>query len=359
MSVGDDCSGVRLRSRSLLTLGLALVVLAVFVQTLGASAVLDALLASDPVWAGLAILAALGSLLAWSVVFRLLVETTGAAGSLRSSAVLYAAATFPKNVLPAGHASGPVVTAYLYSRRLDREYAPTLAQVSMGEVLNTGLSIGLAVIGLTALLVTTPPSPEQHLLATSLGTGVAAIGVVGGVVWLRRDVLRGLVAALAFLLRSTVGRVSGRVRYGLSPDRIDSGVARFGETFRRASGTGRTLSTAAAFSLLGWLGFVLALVASGAAVGAQIPLALAAFLVPASGIAGAIPLPGGLGGFEIGFTAVLVAMAGMNPETAVAATLLYRVATYWAITVVSGLAAASLSLSVTAMPEDGATASAD
>lgn len=350
---------VQLRSRTVLALGLALAVLAGFVGTLGVEEVIGALTAADPLWAGVAVIAALASLLAWSVVFGLLIGTDGETDGWWASTVLYAAATFPKNVLPAGHASGPVVTAYLYSRRLDREYAQTLAQVSMGEVVNTTVSIGVAVAGLGGLFLVTPPSPERHLLAVSLGSGIAVLGVVGGIVWLRRDVLRAAVAALAYLLRESVGRVSTRVEHALEPERVSSGVARFGATFTRASGMRRTLAVATLFSLVGWAGFVLALFASGLAVGKHIPLTLAAFLVPASGIAGAIPLPGGLGGFEIGFTAVLVAMTGMAPETAVAATLIYRVATYWAITAVSGVAALSLSLDVTVVPEDGAASTPD
>jgi len=338
--------------RSLAMLGLSVIVLALFVWFMGPASVLAALSGADPVWAVVAVLAGLSAVVAWAGVFRLLVGTDGPTGSWVDSVTLYAAATFPKNVLPAGHATGPVLTAYLFSKRLDREYVPTLALVGMGELVNSLVSVALAVVGLGGLLALTPPSPQRTALAGGVAVTVAVLGIVGAVVYLRRDALRALVAAGAYLLRSTVGRVSRKVRTALAPDRVESGTARLGVTLRRASTLRRTLALAVVLSLAGWFGFVLALYASGLAVGHRIPLALAAFLVPASGVAGAIPLPGGLGGFEIGFTAALVALTGMAPETAVAATLLYRVATYWTVTIASGLAAAYVSLDVGGLADE-------
>lgn len=337
--------------RSVALLGLSVVVLAGFVWFMGPASVFAALSGADPVWAAVAVLAGLSAVVSWAGVFRLLVGTDGPTGTWIDSVTLYAAATFPKNVLPAGHASGPVLTAYLFSKRLDREYVPTLALVAMGELVNSLVSVALAVVGLGGLVALTPPSPQRSALAGGVAVTVAVLGVVGAVVYLRRDVLRALVAAGAYLLRSTVGQLSGRARTALAPDRVEHGTARFGATLRRASALRRTLAVAVVLSVAGWFGFVLALYASGLAVGHRIPLALAAFLVPASGVAGAVPLPGGLGGFEIGFTAALVALIGMAPETAVAATLLYRVATYWAVTIASGLAAAYLSVDVTRLTE--------
>ena len=64
------------------------------------------------------------------------------------------------------------------------------------------------------------------------------------------------------------------------------------------------------------------------------------FVVPVGSIAGATPLPGGLGGLEAAFIALLVPTAGVSASGATAAVLIHRGATYWLPTLFGGGAAA-------------------
>lgn len=177
------------------------------------------------------------------------------------------------------------------------------------------------------------------LFGTLLG-----LGLLGAVVWLRQDLLAGGVAGLAYLGRTTVGRLSTRVRRVLAPGRVARGVEQFFGTMRVAGDQRVTMALVLGLSVVGWLGFVVSLLAGMAAVGHPVSPWVAAFLVPASGLVGALPLPGGIGGVEVAMAAALVSLSGVPLSAALAGTLVYRLATYWAVTLLSGLAAVAVSL---------------
>lgn len=78
------------------------------------------------------------------------------------------------------------------------------------------------------------------------------------------------------------------------------------------------------------LGYVLAFDAALAAFGQELALVDVAVIYLVGNAAGAaVPTPGGLGTIEIALTAGLTA-AGIPPAIATSATILFRVATYWA-----------------------------
>ena len=87
------------------------------------------------------------------------------------------------------------------------------------------------------------------------------------------------------------------------------------------------------------VGVVLAL-----AVGLALPAAVVLFVVAASGYANVLPIPGGLGGYEAVGVGVLLLFSGADPETAVAAIPLFRVASYRFPLALGGLAATYLSV---------------
>lgn len=55
-----------------------------------------------------------------------------------------------------------------------------------------------------------------------------------------------------------------------------------------------------------------------------------------------LPTPGGLGGVEALMVTLLTSLTMMQPQTAAAVTLAYRLASYWFVIVTGGVAAAYL-----------------
>ncbi|QLD89933.1 flippase-like domain-containing protein [Natronomonas salina] len=148
------------------------------------------------------------------------------------------------------------------------------------------------------------------------------------------------VHGLARLLAATVGRVSGRVQRVSDAASIDAALERYYRTLDGVAGDRRALAAAVGFTLLGWVCFSLPLYTTARAVGVDLPLFLAFFLVPASGLTTAFPLPGGLGGYEIALAGAMVFLVSADPGAAAAAVLLYRLWSYWLLLLVGGVAAA-------------------
>lgn len=335
-----------LSRRTLATLGLSVLLVIAFGWLVGVESLLSVLAGARPGLVGVALAGALAATVCWSEAFRSLLLVEGVEASHWEFFVLYNASVFPKNVLPAGHATGPVVVSLLLSRRLDREYTPTLALMSLGEVVNLLTSLSLALVGIAGVALFVPSSPVQQTVTLSLFALLVVLGAVSALVWRRQDLLRRSLAGLAFLGRATVGRVSARASSWLARDRIVTGADRFVETLSGAGDQRSTMLAVSLLSIAGWLGFVVSLLASMASVGHPVPVAVAAFLVPASGLVGVLPMPGGLGGVEVAMAAALVSLAGVPLAAALAGTLVYRLCTYWALTGISGLAAATVSVDV-------------
>ncbi|MDY6769730.1 MAG: lysylphosphatidylglycerol synthase domain-containing protein, partial [Candidatus Nanohaloarchaea archaeon] len=93
-----------------------------------------------------------------------------------------------------------------------------------------------------------------------------------------------------------------------------------------------------------WVGGMYLLLLS---LGFTAPKSALLIALPASMIAGYLPLPGGLGGIEVAMAGLLHAVAGAATPVASAAALLYRIFTYWAgMMLLGGVAASRMSIDV-------------
>lgn len=66
------------------------------------------------------------------------------------------------------------------------------------------------------------------------------------------------------------------------------------------------------------------------------------FAVPLAYVAGATPLPGGLGGIEAAFVALLVPTTGVPASAVTAAVLVFRGGVYWMPMAIGGVSASVL-----------------
>ena len=100
-------------------------------------------------------------------------------------------------------------------------------------------------------------------------------------------------------------------------------------------------------SLAGWLLQGAALYVAFAALGYTVPVAVVLFAIPLGNLAGAAPLPGGLGGIEAAFVAILAPTTGIPAATVTAAVLIYRGVIYWLPVGLGGAAAAAFGMDLT------------
>ncbi|MFC4357559.1 YbhN family protein [Halobium salinum] len=305
---------------------------------------------ADPATLGVAFGAALLAQLAWASTTATFLRSVGDAPTRRVQ-LGYLAGTFAKQVLPFGHAGGAPLLSYVFSRDLDIEYRRLFPAVTASELVVFLASVAVAVVGavwfgLTGGLAAVAPSLGREA-ATAVVGGVAlsALGLAAAAqgATRRRAVLRRVALLFAAVGRATLARPVPSLRRRLDPDTVGRGVDGFADAFSRATADRRAVVRAAGFALAGWFVWALPLYFAVRAVGAELPLAVAFLLVPAAGLAGLLPTPGGLGGAEVGLTAGVVLLAGVGVDVAAAGVLLYRVCSYWGVVAVGG--AASLYLS--------------
>jgi uncharacterized protein (TIRG00374 family) len=336
--------------RARLVAGFVLAFLAVggFLWAVGPKAVAaDLAGAALPVFA-LGFVSVTAALALWSEAVRRLVGTTGhPVGGFRYR-LAYLSGEFLKQVLPMGQSGGPVLMAYTINRETNAPYESTLAASSVFAFLNVVASLVLAVFGL-AILVATRRGPTGTLLRTVLVAMVAVTGVVFLITYLavyRRSLLEGVALRAATVLRRPLGRLSARLDGALAPATVERVVGTYADSVGQLAGDRRELAATVALAVTGWLFFLAPMYTSFRAIGDPVPFTLVVFAIPVVTLLNVVPLPGGLGGFEVALAGVTAAVGGLELATATAAVFLFRLSNYWFLVLIGGLSAASLSVGV-------------
>jgi len=326
--------------------GLALLAVGGFLWVVGPSRVLAELTGAAPLPLAGGFLAVVGAFYCWSEALRRLLVSVGQDVRGPRYRAAFMSGEFLKQIVPMGHSGGPVFVSYAVSRETDASYEAALAAATVVEFVNIGASVALAIAGLVVLVATGTVSGGPVFLALVLGLAIAVAFLVGtaALVYFRRALVERLVLRAAALGRATVGRVSTRAAAALAADRIAATFATYYAAFDRALADRAQVWRAAVYSLAGWALFLVPLSTSFLAIGAPVPYALAALVVPVLSLVNIVPLPGGLGGFEVALAGVLVALAGLDLPVATAGVFLYRLSNYWFVVLLGAIAAASVSV---------------
>ncbi len=311
----------------------AVAVLTVLLLLVGADRVVDTLLSADPALVGATFGLALGWLVAWSLMLRTVLGSLDVALPATTSFLVYAGAVFANNVTPFGQAGGEPVAAALISRVAGSRYETGLVGIASVDVLNVVPSISLVVLGV-GYQAATAAVGDRLEVAVAVALGLIAAIVTGiALVWRYRGTV---VARLPAGVGGTVGRLS-RFDAAALEAAVAERIGNFFEDIERVGTNRRRLSTAVGLSLTGWLLQAAALTTAFAAVGHDVSPMIPLFVVPLAYVAGATPLPGGLGGIEAALVALLVPTTGVAASAVTAAVLVFRGAVYWMPMVVGGV----------------------
>ncbi|MFB6138794.1 MAG: YbhN family protein [Halobacteriaceae archaeon] len=322
----------------------AAVVLGLLVGVVGTGEVVAAFAALDARYLALVAAVGLGWLAAWGMALRTVLGALGVSTTRFRAVLLYASAAFANNVTPFGQAGGEPFSALLISRSTGSAYEDGLAAIASVDTLNFAPSIALALVGVVYYVTQFAAGGRDVLYVT--GVVVALAIVVPSLVyvaWRYRMTIREFAVRTVGPVLHTVGRVLPRVSPP-TPQTLRERVTGFFSSVERVADDRGRLALALAYSTVGWLcmisalGFTLVAVGGG---GAHL-FAAALVVVPLGGLASLTPLPGGLGGAEFAIVVLLVPITGLSAETATAAALVFRGATYWLSTVLGGGAAAWL-----------------
>lgn len=299
--------------------------------------------ADGPLFAA-GVLAAVLGIACWSEALRLLLPPDASPVSRRRGFMVYSTGALVRNAIPLGYASSIAVLGYVYRREADLSMDRSLAAVSVAEFANATASTTMAVAGVLLLATVGPPSPLVVPLA--LGTVGLVIGgaLLVATLWYRRSAVERVVHWLAALLSRVASRVSNGDRNPLSPEAVEVAIAGYYHSLSAVSARRPSVGIALLYSLLAWSAFVASLVVCGLAIGIDVPIPVAMLVVSVGGYATILPLPGGLGGYELGVAGGIAALSGVDVVSALAVTLLFRVCTYWIVIGVGVLASTALSV---------------
>ncbi|AHG01496.1 hypothetical protein HALLA_03645 (plasmid) [Halostagnicola larsenii XH-48] len=320
--------------RALLIGGIGTIaVFAVLFFAVGARNIIDSLLSADPLLVVATFALALCWLAAWGLMLRTVLASLDVHVSVSTAFLVYTGAVFSNNVTPFGQAGGEPIAALLISEASDARYETGLAGIATVDVLNVVPSISLILAGIGYYATTTAINQQLE------NTVASAVVLIGGIVavivllWRWRHVL---VDRLPGLVAPRLGRLDRFDADALEKD-LKERLGRFFANIERVGTDRWRLSSAVGLSLVGWLFQVAALLVAFEAIGYAVSPAVLLFVIPLANLAGAAPLPGGLGGIDAAFVTLLVPTTGIGASAITAAVLIFRGAIYWMPVVIGGI----------------------
>jgi uncharacterized protein (TIRG00374 family) len=317
-----------------------------FLYLLDPAVVFEHLRETDLAVFAVGLVAILAALACWSEATRRLFRAVGVDVPRHRAFLAYGAGAFGKQVLPMGNAGGPAVMAYAFDREVRLGYSRTLAVVVTAEFLSLVASVSMALAGVGLLLALDPSAARLRWLG--VGVLVVAVGLVvlGLVLWYRRHRVTLAVVGLAHLLYPIVNRLSPRLADRVHPDDVTGSVERCYASIDAVTADRTAVASGFGLTMLGWVCFAIPLYTAARALGVPLSIALVLVLVPTAGLLTVVPLPGGLGGFELALTGLLTALAGLDLAAAGAIVILYRLCSFWFFVLVGGLCAAASTVGV-------------
>lgn len=316
--------------KTALGFGVAFGLLYALGAVIGWEAVVYRLREADGGWLGAAGLSTILCLVAWGKVWEIVLDTVGISVRFRRLLVTFFAGTFANYVTPMGQAGGEPLVAYLLAQDMDVSYEASLASIVTADALRLLPFFNIGLVGLGYVVIDGRLTERTDGIAVALLALAVAIPVtIGGVWWFRYAVRDAVVRSVA--------PIAGRADR-LDPDALGDRVDRLIEAIERIADSPRALAVALVITYLGWVLFAAPLYFSGLALGIHVSPLLVAFVVPATVIAGSTPTPGGLAAIEGALAVLLASLAAVSAGEALAIALLYRLASYWLVLVVGGVA---------------------
>jgi len=310
-------------------------VFAVLFFVVGARDILDSLLSAAPSLVVATFVLALCWLAAWSLMLRTVLAALDIELAAGKSFFVYAGAVFANNVTPFGQAGGEPIAALLISKTADARYETSLVGIATVDVINVVPSISLIFVGVSYYATTAAIGDRLETAVGSAVVLIAGIVIVMALVWRYH---RTIVDRLPAIVAPRLGRLGlDRFDSETLEEEIGDRLGRFFENIERIATDRWRLVAVVGLSLCGWLFQTAALTVAFAALGHSVPAYVLLFVIPLANLAGAAPLPGGLGSIDAAFVTLLVPTTGIEASAITAAVLIFRGAIYWMPVLIGGM----------------------
>lgn len=315
------------------------VVFALLFFAVGVDRVVESLLSAEP---GLVVVTfgfAVCWLTAWSLMLRTVLATLDVRIPRLQAFFVYTGAVFANNVTPFGQAGGEPVAALLISKVSGSRYETSLAGIASVDVLNVVPSLSLVFVGVGYYASSAAVGDRLETAVVSAVALIATVVLVLTLVWRNRETLSERLPAVVvpWVSKFVPPRFTSETPESDLRDRLQ----RFFESIELVAVDRWRLTSIVSLSLAGWLFQTAAFATTFAALGYSVPVYVLLFVIPLANLAGAAPLPGGLGGIEAAFVALLVPTTGIAASGITAAVLIFRGAIYWMPVLIGGLSVSS------------------
>lgn len=326
----------------------ALGIIGLFTWQVGWGNILRDLSRLHPAYATAGFITAFAGMLLLGITWWVAVRGVAGIGLLHGIRVFFIT-YFANGLTPLGQFGGEPFIAYILSKDADIPVEEALGAVIVADILNTVPFFTMSLLGILVFLTVAPMSEFIALiLKLIIALTVGTVAVIGGIALNRDRAIAGL-----HRVGELLGRMASRLRIalldGVSGDELAEKGRAFFAIIDDLLQQKRMLATALVTSHFSAIAGPVAVYLFLRALGVPDPVfAALLFIVPASMLAGFLPLPGGLGGIEAAMAALLTTIIAIPASAASASVLLWRFVTYWLGLVIGGYFASHFSVNVLA-----------
>lgn len=240
------------------------------------------------------------------------------------------------NLTPFGQAGGAPIGAAILSQRSNGRYEECLAAISVKDMVSFVPAIFVFVIGGAYIVVFDHSIP--NVIRPMIGAFTGAVFIITLIfVALYRypEFMRGLLERLV----ASVNRLLGRLPLLPSVDEedVEESLTNFADSIAKIGSDRKTVVLASLLATTSFVAQGTLLWLALTALGVEIPVVLAIFIVQVSLLASGLPLPGGSGGVEGVQILIIIAMAGATRAPTVAAVVLSRGLVFWTPIIIGSL----------------------
>lgn len=314
----------KLRDSKIAWYAVSTTILAILIYLADAKEFVEAITEVNSLYLSLALISGTSAYLVWGLVWHILFKKIGVKSSLRKSYRLFMAGNFMNSVTPLGQLGGEPFMAYIVSKNTESSYEKSFSAIVSSDLINTIPLFTYTLLILTYVIIFGEIKGFYSQAITAMLTLNFIVLGISLLLWKGNSFLESRI-------QNTISYLT--MKSSIIQSIHDSIFERINETrdsFRQVGEDPKHLLKTAGISHLvqptQFLSLYLILLGLGVeaeAVGVILTVLL-------SGLALFSPTPGGTGTIEAAMSGLILAFyPGTALEVAAAASVLYRLTTYW------------------------------
>ena len=314
--------------KTLLLLGISVVILAIMLWFVGIDQVVSALKIANLTIIALAIAVQIGTYFLYSLRWQILNKLADMDVSIRELIPMVLVGLAVNNITPSGRGGGEPVRAYILSKQRNYPMEDTFATVVADRALDTFPFVVLAAITIAAMALYF--NFDLWLLIVMVLAVIAIVAIL--IVLIYMCINPGFGKRVDGWIIGLVRRFYKKNSEDLE-EKIHDAIFGFQDTMKLLISNKKVLSYTIPLSFLIWVFEIIRVYLVFLAFGASVNLVVIGEVFIVASLVGMIPLlPGGLGAVD-GMMIIFYSAAGISPSVSAAATVIERLISFWMATI--------------------------